>query len=382
MYFYRIKDDSHNSNIKHWTSETNSPVATPNVQKIEFATGDEADSVTKHYQLLSNEETKVRVLDTPGLADSRKVGNGFEVIEANRDLFRSILRIQEELKMIFDRVVYFLPTRGCPERADGNLLEELKIMHYFYGSAIFDSMVIVATYHRKKQNEFTDEDKADTKRVLERSLEIVIKSHHKCVSEQSASRSTAKYNDSMIPCPPIEYISMTCNGEDILRALREAPVKNVSGLLGIFCERRCSRCPITILCPNGAPSSEEGAFDVIDSNGKVVDYHDSTCHPAMIPKYSYRDKFIGGIAHVAAGGALIAYEWMHKTKIAFPFFSNSEELCPMCNKPPGAPGCTKVGELCDVELPKHGRMTIQVKHNRKIDKIKSTDSHQLKDTKG
>ena len=313
MYFYRIEDDSHKSNIKHWTSETNSPVATPNVQKIEFATGDEADSVTKHYQLLSNEETKVRVLDTPGLADSRKIGNGFGVIEANRDLFRSILRIQEELKMKFDRVVYFLPTRGCPERADGNLLEELKVMHYFYGSAIFDSMVIVATYHRKKQNEFTDEDKADTKRVLERSLEIIIESYHKFASEEPASRSTT--NDSKILCPPIEYISMTCNGEHILHILEEAPVQNRSGLNGKFCESTCSKCPVTILYPKG-----DEPIGVIDNNGEFVDYHDSTCHPAIVPKYSFRDKFIGGIAHVAAGGALMAYEKMHKTKIAFPFF--------------------------------------------------------------
>ena len=204
---FRISDDSHKGNIKRWKSETNSPAAaTLKDHKIEFAMGDGVDSVTEECQLLSNEKTKVRVLDTPGLADSRHTADNVSVIEANRALFRSI-------KMKFDRVMYFLPTRGSPEKADGNLQEELKVMHFFYGSAIFDSMVIVATYHPKKQgNEFTDDDKADTKRVLERSLELVKNS-----SLEQPLKSATNHDGSTIPCPPIEYISMKCNGEDILR---------------------------------------------------------------------------------------------------------------------------------------------------------------------
>lgn len=371
-------------------SETNRSVASPKDQSNKFATGDGADSVTIDCQVLSNEKTKVRVLDTPGLADSRQVGNGLGVIEANRKFFRSILRIQGELKMKFDRVAYFLPTRGCPERADGNLLEELKVMHHYYGSAIFDSMVIVATYHHKKQDKFTDEDKDDTKKVLERSLEIIFKSHHKFGSEEPASRST-NHNDSTILCPPIEYISITCNGEDILRILKGAPVRNRSGLIGKFCESTCSRCPVTILydpeCDSALSSDDRAKCEpvgVIDNKGELVDYHLSTCHPAVVPKYSFTDKCIGGMAHVAAGGVLMAYEKMHKTKITFPFFTNSEEICPMCNKPPGAPGCRKIGELCNVELPipRGKNMKIHVDHSSMLDKIKSADSDQPEDIKG
>ena len=55
----------------------------------------------------------------------------------------------------------------------------------------------------------------------------------------------------------------------------------------------------------------------------------------------------------------------------------------MCNKPPGAPGCRKIGELCDVELPiPHGKIMVQVKHNSMLDKLESTDSHQPEDIKG
>ena len=130
----------------------------------------------------------MRVLDTPGLADSKQTTKSTGVIEANRALFRSILRVQDEFKMKFDRVVYFLPIRGSLDRADRNLQEELQVMHYFYGSAIFDSMVVIATYHKEKQeNEFNDVDMTDTKKVLKHSLKSTISSQDDSASSKSAT---------------------------------------------------------------------------------------------------------------------------------------------------------------------------------------------------
>ena len=135
--------------------------------------------------------------------------------------------------------------------------------------------------------------------------------------------------------------------------LQEAPVKNKSGLISKFREDICSRCPVRFVYPHGALVTEDGAtckvVDVNDSKGEIVDYHLSKCHPIMIPKYSVIQKLTGGIAHIAAGGAL--YEKIHKTP-TFPGFFNSEEYCPVCKNPPGAPGCHKVGNLCDVAFQK------------------------------
>ena len=41
------------------------------------------------------------------------------------------------------RLVYFLPDRGPMEKADAVFQEELKVMHFFYGPAIFECMVVV-----------------------------------------------------------------------------------------------------------------------------------------------------------------------------------------------------------------------------------------------
>ena len=375
----RVHEDTHKGNIKQWQSEISSLLAVTCKDQALFTVGAGADSVTKQCQLLSNEETKVRVLDTPGLADSQQAANGVGVIEANRALFRSILRVQDEFKMKFDRVVYFLPMRGSLERADGNLQDELKVMHFFYGSAIFDSMVIIATYHHKKQdNKFTDDDKAETKEVLERILELVTNSNSDSASKRPPESST-DHSVSEIACPPIEHLRTDYGGEDILHMLQKAPVKNQSGLVGKFCEHICSRCPVKILYLKG--TSEKEARDVIDSEGKVVKYHDSTCHPLIIPKYSDIQKVTGGVAHILTGGAFKVYEALYKTK-TFPGFYNSDEICPVCDQPPGAPGCKQIGELCDIQLKQlamNSKIRIQVDHASQLDKIKSVkDSYDLK----
>ena len=370
-----MNEDSHTGHIKQWQSEISSLlVATPegHDQKIEFCMEGGVDSVTKQCQLLSNESTNVRVLDTPGLADSKQTTKSTGVIEANRALFRSILRVQDEFKMKFDRVVYFLPIRGSLDRADRNLQEELQVMHYFYGSAIFDSMVVIATYHKRKQeNEFNDVDMTDTKKVLKHSLKSTISSQ----DDSASSKSATAIDDS----PPIVYISMDCDGEDILHKLQEARVKNTSGLIGKFQQNICSRCPVKILYLRGTLESEGGgtrkAVDVMDSKGEIVDYQVSTCHPIIIPKYSTLHKYAGGIAHITSVGALkvILYEMLHK----FPGFFNSDEICPVCKKPPGAPGCKQIGELCTVELKEsRGKVTIQVDHDSQLDNLKSTDAYE------
>ena len=42
-------------------------------------------------------------------------------------------------------MLYFYPHRGTPEKVDGALQEELKVMYYYFGEEIFKCMVIVLT---------------------------------------------------------------------------------------------------------------------------------------------------------------------------------------------------------------------------------------------
>ena len=102
--------------------------STTEKSKVAFPTGDRVDSVTKSCTVVSNEFTNIRVLDTPGFADSeetKKTG----VLRGNLQIFRSILRFTGENGSAFRRVLYFLPQRGPMERAEGTLQEELKLIY-------------------------------------------------------------------------------------------------------------------------------------------------------------------------------------------------------------------------------------------------------------
>ena len=174
-------------------------------ERLYFLTGESAtDSVTKHCQLLSNEGTKFRVLDVPGFADSdttKEVG----VMKGNLQVFRWIVRTQQEHNLSFRRVVYFLPVRGCLERADGVLQEEINVMYSYFGNAIFDIMVIAATNHRRKQHHgFTDEDLADTRRTFQRALQLAIRGNR------------------IPPCPPVIYLAL--DEDDVAGKIIAAPV--------------------------------------------------------------------------------------------------------------------------------------------------------------
>ena len=115
-----------------------------------FVVGDAVHSVTTECELLSNVRSLNRVLDTPGFADS-KLTKKHGLRKSNLQVFRWIVREQQNYNLQFSRVLYFLPMRGPLERADGALQEEIKVMYDFFGQKIFDIMVIIATNHKKYQ---------------------------------------------------------------------------------------------------------------------------------------------------------------------------------------------------------------------------------------
>ncbi len=81
------------------------------------------DSVTKSCVLLSNEKTRIRVLDVPGFhtsLSSPQVAAKKVAIQENLSIMRQILRIQALKQLHFHRILYFLPSRGVCEKADSN----------------------------------------------------------------------------------------------------------------------------------------------------------------------------------------------------------------------------------------------------------------------
>ena len=112
-----------------------------------FETKAGSHSVTKSCKLLTNTyvEPHMRVLDVQGFAPSTALTDGYNIYQANLTILREILMVQATKGLAFKRILYFLPGRGPPERADASLQEEISVMYYFFGNAIFENMVLVVT---------------------------------------------------------------------------------------------------------------------------------------------------------------------------------------------------------------------------------------------
>ena len=365
-----------NNAIARWTSDYSQTLlkTKSSNERPYFPTGDcTTDSVTKHCQLLSNEGTKFRVLDVPGFADSettKEVG----VMKGNLQVFRWIVRTQQEHMLSFRRVVYFLPVRGCLERADGTLQEEITVMYRYFGHAIFDIMVIVATNHRRKQHHgFCDEDYADTRRTFQRALQLAIRGNN------------------IPPCPPIVYIAL---GEaDVARKIIAAPVledslldspkleedkelfvlsivaqeiKENSGTCFQF-QDICTKCAMELHFEQSA-GGREHPVRVVSENGESIAYDQSRCHPLFFPKYSKLQKFVGGCAHVATGGIpyLVARARGGKS---WPGFTNSDEICPICGHGPGSDGCSQMGTYVEMKAADGTSQHLSVDHSKYMDKL-------------
>ena len=368
--------------IKEWGSK-----AVENL--LFFVVGDSTESVTVNCKLLSNEVSKNRVLDTPGFADSRTTKR-YGVLRGNLQTFRWILRLQRNHDLRFRRVLYFLPSRGPLERADGNLQEEIKVMYSYFGKEIFKIMVIIATNHKKEKYQklgFDEDDIDTTQEVFMKAFEEVTQ-------------------DELPTCPPIVYLSLSDNYSSVERAILSAKViyeeelcfspefpkfsasesreeKDIPVTVSVdlpkkkirtivrtnpgkcfHFEDRCTRCALKIV-NEVLPSGEEVPIKVIFENGDTEHYDNSYCHPVFIPKHSRLKKFAGGIAHIVTLGIPYAYS-KYKGKELWPGFTSSDEICPACKAPPGSVGCSAVGQ--PKEIPETGE-TLVTLHSKTLDKL-------------
>lgn len=324
-------------------------------QSDEVQENEDVLSVTTECKLLANGTSMIRVLDVPGFSGSadmvdkdkfsffhaedskEKTGTKVSLSEANLQIIRWIVRAQMKADLKVKRIVYFLPGRGPPEKADKVLVDELKLLYHFLGKEVFDHLVVVATNpskpkYQKKGMEFDKEDFKVVKRVLKRALHDA----------------TGQY----MPCPPVVYIGLNDTPDECIEKIKDASKKDNVPLQ--FSENVCGRCSVQVR------DNKCGKVSVsYCDNSDEVPYHESKCHPQFEQRYSTAQKIIGGGAHILALGAGLIIEKITNRE-TWPGFTNSDEQCTICKKFPGARGCSQVGMEIDLPMGK-----VKVDHKNK-----------------
>ena len=167
-----------------------------------FESADTIESVTKQCQMLSNEQTKIRVLDIPGFADSEE--SELTTVERNAGLIDSILNIQEELNVSISRILYFLPIRGHLERADAYFKDEMRTLYYYFGVDIFNCMIIVTTRHKDDSSAAATVVSERTCQVIERTIKDITTNQH-------------------LVCPRVVCIPFNASPEQVLHIVQSTP---------------------------------------------------------------------------------------------------------------------------------------------------------------
>lgn len=293
-----------------------------------FATNSSLESCTKSFSALANNRTMIRVTDTPGFADtSRKTGA--TVFQRNMEFVRNVSRLNEEF--LFDYVIYFLPFRGRPVRADGDFREELEVLYFFFGASIFKHMIVIATNHDYAQSVgFRPNDEQRVKECMELAL--------KQATEQEYSE-----------CPQILYLPFGVNHNQLLQSVLsfKPPPSPIT-----VEEAICLKC------------SGKRKGDKVTYRSHEISLADSKCHPAFIPRHTTLKKLVGTILHIAAIGIPLLVAKIRGTQ-TWPCFGINEEKCISCSNAPGTDGCTLFGT--SFKTPDGSEYL--VKHSNKMERL-------------
>ena len=284
---------------------------------------EEGSDPTFSFEIISNESTKVRVLDVPGFFGWGHTGADIasaikktqHTIDVELRKMRMILQIQATMQMKFCRILYFLPSYGALKRVDSHLETELSIFSKYFGKSIFNCMVVAATMPAEafmdgNRVTFSDGAIAQTKHYFGAALSHVFP------------------GEKDLPSPPIIFISMTDTCETVLANVMNAPVA-CDHIVLAFNTLVCARCGSKAKVVN----SEKVVVFTDETEMISIPYDESTCHPLLVPKYTKVDRIVGGVAHILTFGKYLR-RWPN-------FFSFDEE-CVRCRKAPGSRGCTQV----------------------------------------
>ena len=182
------------------------------------------DACKQSFQIVSNKQS-IRVTIAPGFGNFSNDKEVNSVCDRNVGSVRLIFKLQRELKISFKRVVYFLPFRGPPGRADSYLKDELKCLWNYYGERIFRCMVMIATNSPDAEYQeigFSESIERKSKSVVEHVL-----------SEVSGVHSTT--------CPPIAYLSLSCTSENAVDIVQNCAITDEQPLVPSDAER-CLKC--------------------------------------------------------------------------------------------------------------------------------------------
>lgn len=305
-------------------------------------------------KLLANEHSRIRVLDVPAFSvpveqlECTETKAPSTVEAANLQVIRWMVRVQAVMNLKIRRFVYFLPNRGPLEIAgNSELLDELKLLHHYFGRDVFDNMVVVATHNRKNQEVGMDDSEimATKQRLCNFIRESIVALNSEVSSE--------------FPCPPVIYIAIDAEGKSILDSITSAKVINDDILPITVQDDICIQCGEKMVLSKAG--DENLITGIRGSSGEIIPYEKSLCHPKFCKKYSTLSQIVGGLGHIATFGIPMMFEKFTGQK-TWPWFTNFEEICPVCKKPPGFGGCYSVGRSICI----NGEDGIVVNHTNKL----------------
>lgn len=309
---------------------------------------DSTKSTTTTCELLSDESgeldgIKFRVLDVEGFAPTNR-GEGESCKQKNLSILRRVVRVQNSMSLSFSRVLYFIPVRGRLQKADYNIFEELEVLNHFFGSDIFDAMIVIAT-----------EDPLDgVKDWPPRKLELTKAAFVDTVREVIGRNREH-------PNPPIVFLPYSLSPRDVRMMIKSIPVKRESFILK-FRQGVCHRCGLEFTARR-VDGKVFGLTCTTDTG--TVRYGETKCHPIIVTKYTGVEKFAANCMHVATLGATYVY----RNSLGLPGFGvlSSYEWCPNCQQKPGSPGCISVQQVYEY-CPRESQhnTTIQVNHSSDI----------------
>ena len=307
----------------------------PHIQVNEVYRG--SGNLTTGCQVVSNEITKVRVLDVPGFfgedvgeTDGKTLGD--RMFASGLSIMREILQIQARIQMKIRRIIYFIPQRGTLERSHKILMMELEQMVHYFGRSIFECMVLTVTispdaydFIPEGVTPFKDSSEPMTRKYFLEALTPLLSPGEQLPGDK----------------PPLIFISLRDSCEAILEKVKNAPVIRDELKLA-FDHRTCVRCGLKEkFLPGENNELKKVACYAGDDPTASIPYEDSKCHPLIISKYWKITKVVGGIAH---------YVTLKKLEGWWPDFRNpDDEVCIECGKVPGEPGCKKIGSRFRLE---------------------------------
>ena len=303
-------------------------------------------TTTKNCQLVENRTLKIKVLDTTGFSQTFLASQYYSSVHSlNMLLFLQIFEVQYFNNLKFSHILYFLPVRRFPEKSDGFLQEEVKLMHYYFGEEVFKCMVIVLTSSPFDDGELTITDK--------------LKEHTKSVFTTSVKSSTGLN----IPSPPIIYISSKDSGLEVRNKIQSTNVHfSQVGITLKLSDDICLKC--NTKSQSVRTSTAVKVMNIVDENSKDKEH----CHPMFVAaKNSSLLKAWG--RNVWNVTAKVVSSTIYS---GIPFMSSRKEVCINCGKNRGKEGCMAISS----DYPTlYSSDSIKVQHENVLKHLSNLESY-------